>query len=46
MFVFFALPTNDIAHTIKKNVFEILEDRSPTEEQKDELYTKVYYPIP
>lgn len=23
------LPTNDNAHTIKKNVFEILEDRSP-----------------
>lgn len=36
------LPTNDIAHTIKKNVFEILEDRSPAVEERKELYTKVF----
>ena len=36
------LPTNDIAHTIKKNVFEILEDRAPVEEADKELYTKVF----
>lgn len=36
------LPTNDIAHTIKKNVFEILEDRSPVGEERKELYTKVH----
>ena len=36
------LPTGDIAHTIKRNVFELLEDRTPAEERKKELYTKVF----
>ncbi|MEL7159755.1 MAG: bestrophin family protein [Bacteroidota bacterium] len=36
------LPTGDIAHTIKKNVFEILEDRTPVETERKELYTKVF----
>lgn len=36
------LPTGDIANTIKKNVFEILEDRSPMEEERHELYSKVF----
>ncbi|TXF87743.1 bestrophin [Neolewinella aurantiaca] len=36
------LPTGDMAHTIKRNVFELLEDRSPTEEHRKELYTKVF----
>lgn len=36
------LPTGDIAHTIKRNVFEILEDRTPVETERKELYTKVF----
>ncbi len=36
------LPTGDIAHTIKKNVFEILEDRYTIPEQEHELYEKVF----
>lgn len=37
------LPTGDIAHTIKNNVFEILEDRSSKgRERKVELYQKVF----
>jgi len=37
------LPTGDIAHTIKNNVFEILEDRSSKgKERKLELYQKVF----
>lgn len=36
------LPTGDIAHTIKKNVFEILEDRHPVESREKELYEKVF----
>ena len=37
------LPTGDIAHTIKNNVFEILEHRSEVEEQRKlELYEKVF----
>ena len=37
------LPTGDIAHTIKNNVFEILEDRSSKgRERKIELYQKVF----
>lgn len=36
------LPTGDMAHTIKRNVFELLEDRSPAEENRKELYTKVF----
>jgi len=36
------LPTGDIAHTIKGNVFEILEDRKPVETDRKELYTKVF----
>ena len=36
------LPTGDIAHTIKKNVFEILEDRYTVEEGERELYEKVF----
>ncbi len=37
------LPTGDIAHTIKQNVFEILEDRSSKGlEGKKELYQKVF----
>ena len=36
------LPTGDIAHTIKKNVFEILEHRSPAKERERELYEKVF----
>ena len=36
------LPTGDIAHTIKKNVFEILEDRYTVEEHERELYEKVF----
>ncbi|MEL7122532.1 MAG: bestrophin family protein [Bacteroidota bacterium] len=37
------LPTGDIAHTIKNNVFEILEDRSSKgRERKLELYQKVF----
>ncbi len=36
------LPTGNIAHTIKRNVFELLEDRVPTEARTKELYTKVF----
>ena len=36
------LPTGDIAHTIKGNVFEILEDRKPVESDRKELYEKVF----
>lgn len=36
------LPTGDIAHTIKRNVFELLEDRTPAEEHRKELYEKVF----
>lgn len=37
------LPTGDIAHTIKKNVFEILLDRSPQGEEREKaLYEKVF----
>ena len=36
------LPTGDIAHTIKRNVFELLEDRTPAEEHEKELYEKVF----
>lgn len=36
------LPTGDIAHTIKKNVFEILEDRKPVDTHERELYEKVF----
>ena len=35
------LPTGDIAHTIKGNVFEILEDRKGNA-RKYELYEKVF----
>ncbi|CAH0998674.1 hypothetical protein LEM8419_00019 [Neolewinella maritima] len=36
------LPTGDMAHTIKRNVFELLEDRTPAEEHSKELYEKVF----
>lgn len=37
------LPTGDIAHTIKKNVFEILDQRQPDLEEKERaLYEKVF----
>ena len=36
------LPTGDIAHTIKKNVFEILEDRYTVDAHERELYEKVF----
>lgn len=36
------LPTGDIAHTIKNNVFEIMEVRHTEQEQPDELYSKVF----
>ncbi|MCB0637185.1 MAG: bestrophin family protein [Lewinella sp.] len=36
------LPTGDIAHTIKKNVFEILENRHPVGEKEKELYAKYF----
>ncbi|THH37617.1 bestrophin family protein [Neolewinella litorea] len=36
------LPTGDIAHTIKRNVFELLEDRAPAEEHRREEYEKVF----
>ncbi len=37
------LPTGDMAHTIKNNVFEILEDRSAIgHTRKKELYEKVF----
>ncbi|WP_210487542.1 bestrophin family protein [Rufibacter aurantiacus] len=36
------LPTGDIAHTIKKNVFEILEVRHVENEPEKNLYQKVF----
>ncbi|PHI19127.1 hypothetical protein CEQ90_14545 [Lewinellaceae bacterium SD302] len=36
------LPTGDIAHTIKRNVFEILEDRMTDAPREAELYEKVF----
>jgi len=37
------LPTGDIAHTIKNNIFEILEDRSSKGRERElELYEKVF----
>jgi ion channel-forming bestrophin family protein len=36
------LPTGDIALTIKKNVFEILEHETAKEPAKRELYSKVF----
>ncbi|MEM1215960.1 MAG: bestrophin family protein, partial [Bacteroidota bacterium] len=36
------LPTGDIAHTIKKNIFEILMDRTPAAAHERELYEKVF----
>ena len=36
------LPTGDIAHTIKRNVFEILEDQAPAVEREKNLYDKVF----
>ena len=36
------LPTGDIAHTIKRNVFEILEDRVTSEDVEREEYEKVF----
>lgn len=36
------LPTGDIAHTIKRNVFELLEDRVTDEAKERELYEKVF----
>lgn len=37
------LPTGDIAHTIRNNIFEILEDRSSLDRQRElELYEKVF----
>lgn len=36
------LPTGDIAHTIKKNVFEILNQEAVKESKAAELYTKVF----
>ncbi len=37
------LPTGDIAHTIKKNVFELLEQEQPDLERRErELYEKVF----
>lgn len=36
------LPVGDIAHTIKNNVFEILEVRRIEQEQPDQLYSKVF----
>jgi len=36
------LPTGDIAHTIKANVFEILEARHTEPEAQKEIYSKVF----
>jgi ion channel-forming bestrophin family protein len=36
------LPTGDIAHTIRNNVFEILEVRECVKEEPQELYSKVF----
>jgi putative membrane protein len=36
------LPTGDIAHTIRNNVFEIFELRQVEQERPEELYSKVF----
>ncbi|MFA6056839.1 MAG: bestrophin family protein [Taibaiella sp.] len=36
------LPTGDIAHTIRNNVFEILEVRECAKEKPQEMYSKVF----
>ncbi|MDQ4140247.1 MAG: hypothetical protein M3142_06955, partial [Bacteroidota bacterium] len=36
------LPTGDIAHTIKQNVYELLEVGHPEEAQPKQLYQKVF----
>lgn len=36
------LPTGDIAHTIKKNVFEILESRQAEPDKEKTIYSKVF----
>ncbi len=36
------LPTGDIAHTIRRNVFELLEDRAPAEAHPRAEYEKVF----
>lgn len=36
------LPTGDIAHTIRNNVFELLEVRECVKEKPKEMYTKVF----
>jgi putative membrane protein len=36
------LPTGDIAHTIRNNVFEILEVRECVKEAPQEMYAKVF----
>lgn len=36
------LPTGDIAHTIKNNVFEILEAKHVQEEKPTEIYSKIF----
>lgn len=36
------LPTGDISHTIKNNVFEILEARHIHEEKPKEIYSKIF----
>ncbi len=36
------LPTGDIAHTIKRNVFELLEDRMQSKDAEKELYEKIF----
>ena len=36
------LPTGDIAHTIKNNVFEILEAKHYTQEEPQEIYSKIF----
>jgi ion channel-forming bestrophin family protein len=36
------LPTGDIAHTIKKNIFEIFEVKQVEQQEPNELYSKVF----
>jgi ion channel-forming bestrophin family protein len=36
------LPTGDIAMTIKKNVFEILENEIPKQATPTKLYSKIF----
>jgi putative membrane protein len=36
------LPTGNIAHTIKQNVFELLEVGHPEENSPKELYQKIF----